>query len=291
MAIRLEDMLRPGERVLWRSRWNWVPAFWPVALVAIGTLAYLLAWSDFENRVPAALLLGALLAGWLFNAFVRSRTRALITERRVIYRSGYGPDEATELPLAEVARVKGPEPRARRRDGTAVEFRDLRQGWRFARVLARAAGVPYGPRGARREGGDALAGIVAWAAVASVLVLLITLWAEDIADGALPGFWTALVFGLGIPIFLGPPETRGAAAMPFRALALPLLRPFAPAAWARDWLCRKPASGTAGGSSRRDWTWRSGGPACSTAGRSPASARAGRRALAGSTDRPLRSRA
>jgi hypothetical protein len=239
MADVLNDLLAPGERVVWRSRWNWVPAFWPLALVAMGTLAYLVAWSDFENQAPAALLLGALLAGWLFNAFVRARTRALITERRVLYRGGYGAGEVTELPFPEMARVEGPEPRARRRDGTAVEFRDLRQGWRFARALARAAGVPYGPRGARREGGDALAGIVAWAAIASVLVLLLTLWSEGLGGPGQPGPWTALVFGVGVPFFLGPPETRGAAALPFRALALPLLRPFAPVGWVRDWLCRE----------------------------------------------------
>ena len=155
MADPLEQMLEPGERVVWRSRWNWLPALWPLALVALAELIYLLLWSDHQNRLVGAILIGLMLSGWLFNAFVRWQTSALITERRVLYRGSYGVAGVTELPLAEIARVEGPgTPAAARRNGETVAFRDLRQGWHFARSLARSAGAPYGPHGRPHEFGQ-----------------------------------------------------------------------------------------------------------------------------------------
>lgn len=154
MASSLEQMLQPGERVLYRARYvsDERRAFYFVLIA--GLLAYLricglLPWLSTMHVVALQLLFGA--------AFVLLMLRdnyeadAIITGRRLIVGRGPRHTGVDELALKDIgavtlARVAAPDHiRARARGGTRFQLLPGEDARELASALARAANLPEPP--------------------------------------------------------------------------------------------------------------------------------------------------
>lgn len=144
MAVRLDQMLEPGERVVHRDPRSLLPVAWHVHLAIL--LAAAGAFLAFDLGSNEAVYFVIPLVVWTFSAYASYRTEAVVTDRRVLRRAGGRNSEITEIPLAEVTGVRyrtddypGNVEVTTRYDVNRVEFNFLRQPQGFAAALAKAA--------------------------------------------------------------------------------------------------------------------------------------------------------
>ncbi len=221
MALRLDHLLEPGERVIWRgrgSRWAGLAAVLPRFALIAGFI--LVVWLlprlgadtlSLQPPSPQALYLLSfalfLMASFILAGGVSVQREAALTERRVIKLSGLFWPRVSELPLGEVVRLRitgalGP-------SGLAVEGgagRDLRLEQVVAPrellgSLAQRTGLalaPAAPPGAPLAG-HLLATAGRWGAGLGLLAVAGLLFAGGRTGGVLPGVgvitWAALAAG------------------------------------------------------------------------------------------------
>jgi len=180
MAARLEQMLEPDERVVYRRapgrNHRWVRVHALAGFVLAGVLA--LGFFRLDAIIAfgmAAVAIGSVALGMTLTLFLEDRwDEVLVTDRRVLRKATrQGKETVTEIPLDEVAAVALADAAfglcvdIQRRDGRETRIRDLRQAQDFAAALAEQADLPRPPSVGRLEplgfycwfvGGIALAG-------------------------------------------------------------------------------------------------------------------------------------
>lgn len=154
MASALDQLLRPGERVVYRQapgrnrRWLYAHALAGPVLAGVLALWYFRLDPIILSGM-AAVVIGVPALGLCLTLFLEDRwDEILLTNRRVLRRiTRDGQETVTEIPLADVAAVEladtpfGLAAKIKRRDGRESEFRDLRQTQAFAAALAEQTGL------------------------------------------------------------------------------------------------------------------------------------------------------
>ena len=108
---RLEDMLEPGETVIYRAPRRWTPDDWKLDWSIFGISIALVAAMGLLGLDPASLaaLAAAQAAPMLYvlGCYVRDWSReAMVTNRRLLHRTGWGSPRVTEVRADEVRAVQ-----------------------------------------------------------------------------------------------------------------------------------------------------------------------------------------
>lgn len=150
MTSRLERMLEPGERVVYRDARSFVPLGWHyyLAVMALFSLALLV----FDGHLRTLTIVGTMVvAMWIWNEVAVYAVETVLTDRRILRKTGWRQVEITGFPLAVVKTVSYRPTcypgmvRLRKSNGGTEEFYGLRRPQAFAAVLADAAGVARPP--------------------------------------------------------------------------------------------------------------------------------------------------
>lgn len=241
MAKQIDSMLEPGEEVRYRDPRRLAPAVWLTALLG---LAYGAA-AGFVFEVSTWIFVSAglfLLARTAWSVIGKLLPETLVTDRRMIEKTGWFSPQVSAIPLEEIEDfrfipaglpgyliVTGPFGRVHRAFG-------LRRPQPFCRALARAAGLPCPPLFGRLEntaeycvvlGGMPLTGLLFWGLYSLLLALAPAgVTAQDFAFVilallALPVLYVGLKYGTHLA----------------GLLSVPLLKPFVTLEEQRNWLC------------------------------------------------------
>lgn len=217
MGDKLDDLLEPGERVVYRTPrnlWSARPGlFLALAATAIGAPAIipLRAWlASAELTAPTLLFL--LLLPVMAFALLWIMTRIImgdlwITSRRVIGKRGWSTPDIAAAPLDEIVelvRLPGDKLEIRGKDGQAIAVETWEPAEKLARALANATGVAVPILPGRK---DKLANAVAISAGTMAFIALNPLiavgawsWLESLATPTLPPF-IAIMLAAQPPVF------------------------------------------------------------------------------------------
>ena len=150
MTTSLDRLLQPGERVLFRTRWGWgrtlrfVALMGGLAVLCGGAVFFIVPGNDF--RFALALAASSLFSS-LAQPLMGHGTEAVLTELRVIYRTGLFRPKTVEIPLWNLAEVT----RARvilkltDRAGATSEWWHLPEPEKLAAAIMAQAGLPGPP--------------------------------------------------------------------------------------------------------------------------------------------------
>lgn len=263
MTSRLDAMLQPGERVVYRELPGWNPrSFWPMALEG-PVLAALLAFGFYRPDAvldPFILFLMGLqvvigIVYGLNQAFFKDdRSReSLITDRRVLQRATRdGRELVTDIPLAQVTAVDvievaefsqsvwpfGPCVVIRRHNEQEKRFSDLRKAGDFAAALAQQKNLPRLNSMGRLEHLSFYCCLFGGANLAVLSIYLFMRFVEILAD--LPPYAELSLLLLAVASLSVPAVWLGAHLAVLLAVAfMPL---FASAEQAGAWLRMRPKS-------------------------------------------------
>lgn len=145
-ASTLAALLAPGERVLYRDPKGWLPSSWTAQIVVVASLVGLVVAFNLGSTY-LAIMLAFLGYSWGQAAFAEYTSEAVITDRRLLQKTGWRKVEITELPLAEIKRVDFRPSyfpglvRIGKRNGGRLELHRLRRPQDFAAVLVASAKV------------------------------------------------------------------------------------------------------------------------------------------------------
>ncbi len=105
----VQSVLQPGEKVVLRGRLHWI-AYWPaILLLVLGLL--LVSWEWRAGYGDTTMSITAIVFGVLFAAsfamiwFDRWTTEIAITDRRIIYKTGFITRHTEEMNMDKVASV------------------------------------------------------------------------------------------------------------------------------------------------------------------------------------------
>lgn len=154
MTDSLDQMIAPGERVVWRDPRGWAPRSRWWLLLATGlclafAAAIALSSGTAQGRQLSALVLGlgglGIAVTWLQALRMERGFQAAVTERRLLYRSALKNREPVDLPLAEIAMLGVDEHHdltVHTRGGAEIPLTGLRRVNDFADALTVAACLP-----------------------------------------------------------------------------------------------------------------------------------------------------
>jgi hypothetical protein len=110
VAKKLEDLLQPGEEVIFRARysllvaWGWMsPPILPILTIAILQDRY----TDRDINLTFGLFVFTLIFSWLVR-LVRNYT-VVLTDRRLLYRYGPLRRKIIEIPFGDIYRIEVPQ--------------------------------------------------------------------------------------------------------------------------------------------------------------------------------------
>lgn len=111
MTAELEHLLAPGERVLYHAKRSWQPNEWLVETLIYATSLGTVAAAGLLSLEPLGLLslatvLAGTLAHWLWVIWRDWLREALVTERRLLHRSGWFRTTVTEIDAANVVGIR-----------------------------------------------------------------------------------------------------------------------------------------------------------------------------------------
>lgn len=145
MASKLERMIQPGERVVFRTRMSWrhflglLVKFAPV-VVGIGVLEF---WYSGRPSIFLGVLCGAVLLGvWIYG------NEAVVTDRRVLHKTRHSVTEIPFWHIQELVRVTEYYGTLRDRSGLEVHLQFVPDFEGLAEAIVAQAGVPA-PKPAR----------------------------------------------------------------------------------------------------------------------------------------------
>lgn len=247
MAETLDYLLEPGERVLYRDPRRLAPAAWLLTLLGLGYAAAVLYVVGVGPWVFAAagLLLSARAVWRLAGDFL---PEAVVTDRRVLERTGWRRPQITAIALEEIRDLRSIPSgvpgylKITGRFGEVERLYHLRRPQPFCRALARAAALPCPPLVGRLEntadycvslGGLSLTGALFWG-----LYRLFDAIAPTLAPASMAP--QHIVF-LMLAVFAIPTLYLGLALGTHLAglLSIPLLRPFVTLEEQQNWLCQE----------------------------------------------------
>jgi hypothetical protein len=150
MAVRIEDMLRPGERVVWREPRSWLPRHWRWRLIDLGVVVALFAglwlwglqWEDLDLSIS---VVAAVLVGRCFHDLVWRGIKPAVTDQRAFVIDPTGERlGSTSVELAEARAVEVGDQRVwvTKADGRAAILGPTAYAAEFGRALAAEAGLP-----------------------------------------------------------------------------------------------------------------------------------------------------
>ncbi len=158
MSDQLADLLAPGERVLYHAKRSWRPNEWLtetlIYATSLGTVAAAgLLSLDPPGLLSVATVLAGPLAHWLWVIWRDWSREALVTERRLLHRSGWFTTTVTEVDVATVTEIRTIREKFRliRSDGKRLEFGHPQEAWGLAGALACAAGIALPRLPSRKE--------------------------------------------------------------------------------------------------------------------------------------------
>lgn len=145
---RLEDLLEPGEKVVYRAPRRWKPNDWLLDGSILGIGIGLVAATGLIGLDPASLAtLGAAMAApvlYTMGCYVRDWSReAVVTDLRLLHRTGWWSPRVTEVPLAEVRAIQAFRDRMRitRTDGLRLDLDHPHHCWELGSALAQVASL------------------------------------------------------------------------------------------------------------------------------------------------------
>jgi hypothetical protein len=111
MGRYIDDILQPGEKVLYSTSLHWI-VYWPAIVAWIVALAFLI-WERFAvDSTAIIVLLGLAMASalaalyWTFRAwFRRWITETDVTNLRVVYKTGFIKRQTFEMSLDKIESV------------------------------------------------------------------------------------------------------------------------------------------------------------------------------------------
>ena len=231
MAARLEDMLRPGERVLYGAPSAWRPRHWDGLLtflcvcVACAVGGFIISGVlEFDPAIAVGMAggLAIFLIGFAgVQLWGLSSHEAALTDQRLFHNSGHGKPKFVELALAETQQVEISDYTLAitTTDGQSIVLGHTRDARELGAALCETLGVPPPPTPGRkaRLAQGLFTGVAAGTGLAAALVLYVSITG---ASGERFGFWfVALYFLSAAPVGL-------AAALLGTLLVLVPLRPF-----------------------------------------------------------------
>ena len=192
MAAILDQMLEPGERVVFRARTRKGRLFlaWLATVAAVFAFVVGMVWlleavrpdsmATVSNTLPLSLAAAAGLSFVFLVVLVQSE--ALVTDRRLLGRHGVFRHRITELALSEVRRVYGLEAGSPRplqvetADGALLTL-EFPQARAVARTVAKEAGLPLPgePAPIAERAGNVLVHAALWGLSAGMLLALFLL--------------------------------------------------------------------------------------------------------------------
>ncbi len=146
MAAKLNDMLEPGERILYRDPRRWVPGSWHADLA---TLAMVICCSIAFDLGPFGPIFFLVLysLSWLGQVIDALTCWAAVTDRRILQKSGWRAARIDDIPLADVVQVTflpSSHPGTlgiQTRDGGETDLEHLNDPQSFATAAAGAVGL------------------------------------------------------------------------------------------------------------------------------------------------------
>ncbi len=158
MTIQLDRMLDHRETIVYRVPRRWEPNGWGKEYSAFAiALATAATMGLVRFDIASLASLGAGLAGFMIYmvcCYIHDWSReAVVTDRRLLYRSGWREPTVVEVRVEDVVKVDAAQDRVRftRRDGTKLDLRHPQDGWGMGVALASAAGLPPPRLQPRRE--------------------------------------------------------------------------------------------------------------------------------------------
>ena len=105
----VQSVLQPGEKIVLQGRLHWI-AYWPAILFfVLGIAVVLWEWRAGYGNVMisiTAIVFGALFAAsFVMIWFVRWTTEIAVTDRRIIYKTGFITRHTEEMNMDKVASV------------------------------------------------------------------------------------------------------------------------------------------------------------------------------------------
>ncbi len=231
MTARLEDMLRPGERVLYGAPGSWRPRHWDGLLsflcvcVACAIGGFVMSGVlDFDLGIALGMAIGLaiFLIGFVgFQLWGLSSHEAALTDQRLFYNPDRAKPKLVELALAEIQGVEIADYTlaVTTTDGQSLVLGHARDTRELGAALCETRGVPPPPTPRRkaRLAQGLFTGVAAGTGLAAALVLYVAITG---ASGERFGFWfVALYFLSAVPVGI-------AAALLGTLLVLVPLRPF-----------------------------------------------------------------
>jgi uncharacterized membrane protein YdbT with pleckstrin-like domain len=106
----VETVLQPGETLRFKTNYHWVALVPGLALLVLAMLSYWWAerpntWYGLWISLAVLLLAGAIIL-LVRVGFQRFITEIAITDRRVIYKTGFVSRETDEMPLSKVENIE-----------------------------------------------------------------------------------------------------------------------------------------------------------------------------------------
>ncbi len=144
MVGKLDRMIQPGERVVFRTRMGWRRVLWSVGVGAAlaGGWHIAFAWAGAETASSAGYLMGLVVAGLMLFSI---GTEGVVTDLRVLHKSGLIRPEVVELPLWHIERLEHVDDHAvmlRDRAGAETMLHALADGPGFAAAILAETGGP-----------------------------------------------------------------------------------------------------------------------------------------------------
>lgn len=240
MAEALTDLLQPGEVARYHARRRWRPNdFLQEASIYLAALA--LVWAagplrfDSVGLITLTTTLSGPLVFWLWTIQRDWSREALVTQQRLIYRSGWPEPEIIEVPAANVRQIRAVKSHLRLvlRNDLELQLGHPHEAWALAGALAQSANLPLPRLPSDKDlWADWLHGtlvLAVWLAIALPLLrwLLLALVGPELAlkaDGTL-----ACLFLLSQLLILSSLPLAG-------LLTVLLIRPFFTAAEMAAWI-------------------------------------------------------
>lgn len=212
MAERLEDMLRPGERVLFGAPRSWRPLHWDGLVVflcvsivcAVGGFA-VSGVLDFDPVIALGMAAGlaVFLIGYLgFELRGLSAQEAALTDQRLFHNPDHAKPRVAVLELAEIQAVEiaGYRLAVTTADGRRLDLGHTCEARELGAALCQILGAPPPPtpgRGARLAQG-LFTGVAAGTGLAAALVLFVAI--TGTAGERFGFWWLALYFLSAAPV-------------------------------------------------------------------------------------------
>ncbi len=149
MTDTFDRLLEPRETIVYRVPRRWEPNQWfkehsalAIAL-AIAAALGLLRYDAASLASLAAAMAGLIL--YMLCCYVRDWSReALVTDRRLLYRTGWLDPTVVTVGVEDISKVEAVKDQVRitRHDGTKLDLGHPQDGWGMGVALASAAGLP-----------------------------------------------------------------------------------------------------------------------------------------------------